>query len=188
MTAEGLEAYLERTRPATLKLHLGCGGMRWRDFVNIDMHPDDADRPDSSRTGCVADVLADMRSLGLPDDSIDEIFTSHTIDHFPRWVAIDMLRDWHRMLKPGGLVAIEAADFVRCIVWLLHPIKAKRVAARNQFYGNQWDRIDFETHRYVWSARELVAVLRDIGFRKVTCTHATLTHYPGRDMHVEAFK
>jgi predicted SAM-dependent methyltransferase len=129
-----------------------------------------------------------MRALGLPNDLIDEIFTSHTIDHFPRWVAIDMFRDWHRMLKPDAVAVIEVADFMRCILWVLHPSQEMRTAARNQFYGNQWDRIDFETHRYVWSARELVRVLKDIGFRKVTCSHDTLTHYPGRDMHVEATK
>jgi len=188
MTHASLCAFIEESRPASLKLHLGCGGTRWRDFINVDMNPNDPDRPDSSRSGCVADVLADMRSLGLPDNSIDEIFTSHTIDHFTRWAAVDMFRDWHRMLKPGGLMVIEVADFVRCVLWLLHPSREKRQAARSQFYGNQWDRIDFETHRYLWSARELVGVLREIGFRRVTCSHSTLTHYPGRDMHVEATK
>ena len=182
-----LQAFIDHTAARTVRLHLGCGGVRWRDFINVDLNQDDG-RVDSSRNGCVADVFADMRHLGLSDDSIDEIFTSHTIDHFTRWVAIDMFCDWYRMLKPGGLVVIEVADFFRCVLWLLHPSRAKRQLAKNQFYGNQWDRIDFETHRYVWSARELVAVLRDIGFRDVSYSHSTLTHYPGRDMRVEAFK
>jgi predicted SAM-dependent methyltransferase len=188
MNEATLSAYIEGTKLPKVKLHLGCGGIRWRDFINVDLNPHDASMPDSSRDGCVADVLADMRALGLPDHSIDEIFTSHTIDHFTRWAAVDMFRDWHRMLKPNGLMVIEAADFVRCVLWLLHPSRQKRRAARNQFYGNQWDRIEFETHRYLWSARELVGVLREIGFRRVTCTHATLTHCPGRDMHIEATK
>jgi predicted SAM-dependent methyltransferase len=162
--------------------------MRWRDFINVDMHPHDGSVVDRSRGGCVAEVFADMRILGLPDNSVDEIFTSHTIDHFTRWEAIDMLKDWQRMLKPGGRVVIETADFVRCILWLLHPSRTKRQAARNQFYGNQWDRLEYETHRYVWSARELVGVLRNVGFQRVSFSHATWTHYPGRDMHVEAFK
>ncbi|QQS55651.1 MAG: methyltransferase domain-containing protein [Candidatus Competibacteraceae bacterium] len=183
-----LKAYIDGYKLGIVKLHLGCGGIRWRDFINVDMYPAEAGTPDSSRIGCVADVFADMRKLGLANYSVDEIFTSHTIDHFPRWEAIDMFRDWYRMLKPDGLLVIEAADFVRCVLWLLHPNRSKRISAKNQFYGNQWDRIDFETHRYLWSARELVGVLRDIGFRKVSFSHATLTHHPGRDMHVEAVK
>ena len=188
MNDQTLIDVIARTKPAKVKLHLGCGGTRWQDFINVDLHPHDSLKPDRSRDGCVADVLADMRALGLPDNSIDEIFTSHTIDHFTRWVAIDMFKDWYRTLKPVGVAIIGVADFIRCILWLAHPNRKKRLAARNQFYGNQWDRIDFETHRYVWSARELVGVLREIGFRKVTYSHATLTHYPGRDMHVEAYK
>lgn len=183
-----LTTFIDERKPTAVKLHLGCGGMRWKDFINVDMNPYDAAYPDSSRNGCVADVFADMRSLGLADNSVDEIFTSHTVDHFPRWEAIDMFRDWHRMLKPGGLVVIEAADFLRCVLWLLHPSQKKRALARSQFYGNQWDRIDFETHRYVWSSRELSETLRDIGFRDLVVNHATWTHHPGRDMHIEASK
>lgn len=183
-----LKEYIEEHKPDKVRLHLGCGGARWHDFVNVDLNPHDSSMQDSSRSGCVADVFADVRALGLPDNSIDEIFTSHTIDHFTRWVAIDMFKDWLRMLKPNGTAIIEVADFARCILWLIHPNREKRLAAKNQFYGNQWDRIDFETHRYVWSARELAGVLTEIGFRKVSYNHATLTHYPGRDMRMTAVK
>ena len=188
MMNTSLEDYVKAQGSRAVKLHLGCGGVRWLDFINVDLYPHDESRRDESRDGCIADVFADMRNLGLPDESIDEIFTSHTIDHLTRWEAVDMLRDWYRMLKPGGLVVIEAADFNRCVLWLFHPSRRKRELARNRFYGNQWDRIDYETHRYVWSVKELRGVLGDLGFRKVSVTHATLTHYPGRDMRVTAVK
>jgi len=183
-----LAEYIRTHGCRTVKLHLGCGGVQWLDFINVDLHPHDETKSDDSRDGCIADVFADMRNLGLAEASIDEIFTSHTIDHFTRWEAIDMLRDWYRMLKPGGLVVIEVADFNRCILWLFHPRGRNRQLARNQFYGNQWDRIDFETHRYVWSSRELRGVLRQIGFGHVESSHATQTHYPGRDMRITARK
>jgi predicted SAM-dependent methyltransferase len=173
---------------APIKLHLGCGGERWRDFINVDYYPMDPDKPDSSRSGCVADAFADVRALGLEANVVQEIFTSHTIDHFTRWEATDMLRDWHRMLVPGGKLIIEAADFRRCVLYLFHPSKSKRERARNQFYGNQWDRLDYQTHRYVWSARELAHELRKAGFSKVTWHHRTMTHHPGRDMQVTAVK
>jgi ubiquinone/menaquinone biosynthesis C-methylase UbiE len=129
-----------------------------------------------------------MRALGLPDNYVDAIFTSHTIDHFTRWEALEMLQDWHRMLKPGGIVVIEVADFVRCVLWLFHPLPRKRRLAISQFYGNQWDRIEHETHRYLWSAGELRRELIRIGYNKVSVSHRTETHYPGRDMRVEAIK
>lgn len=183
-----IKELIELRKPDKVKLHLGCGGVRWQDFINIDFYPHDPSKKDSSRDGCVADVFGDMKSLGLPDNSIDEIFTSHTIDHFTKWVAIDMFKDWFRMLKPEGILIIEVADFWRCILWLFHLNSEKRRLARAQFYGNQWDRIDFETHRYVWSAKEIYFILREVGFRSVRIHHKTWTHYSGRDMHIEAQK
>src|ERR1700730_16836996 len=101
-----LDEYIEARPEKPVKLHLGCGGERWQDFINVDMNPHVPGKEDSSRSGCVADVFADMRNLGLPDDAFDEIFTVHTIDHFTRWEAIRMFRDWHRMLKPDGLLTV----------------------------------------------------------------------------------
>ncbi|WP_152053992.1 class I SAM-dependent methyltransferase [Tautonia marina] len=183
-----LSEYIRSNQIEPVRLHLGCGGVRWPGFINVDMNPHDESRSDSSRNGCVAEVFADMRCLNLGDASVEEIFTSHTVDHFTRWQAMDMFADWYRMIKPGGKVAMELADFNRCVLWLFHPSRRKRELARNQFYGNQWDRIDYETHRYVWSAGELKKALKEIGFSRVTISHATQTHHPGRDMRIEATK
>jgi ubiquinone/menaquinone biosynthesis C-methylase UbiE len=171
-----------------IRLHLGCGGMKWKDFINVDLNPAKPEEKDSSRNGCIADVFADMTKLGLPDNSVDEIFTSHTIDHFTRWRGLEMFADWLRMLKPGGRVVIEAADFRRCVLWLFHPSKENRRLARTQFYGNQWDRIDYETHRYLWSSTELRHEMLKLGFKAVTISHRTETHVPGRDMRITAIK
>ena len=183
-----LLAYLSQ-RGGPVRLHLGCGGERWRDFVNVDLHPSDASIRDSSRSPCRADVWADMRSLALPDEYIDEIFTAHTLEHFTRWEAVAMLRDWHRMLKCRGRLVIETPSFWGCVTWLFHPSRRKRDLALSQFYGNQWDRIDFETHRYVWRARELRSILLDeIGYSGVRVSRRTWTHHPGRDMQIVAEK
>jgi len=182
-----LAEHLAQTGRSAVKLHLGCGGVRWKDFINVDLYPDDG-LPDDSRDGCIADVFADIRALDLPENTIDEIFTSHVIEHFPRWVALKMLEDWFRMLKPGGQVVIEMPDFWRCVLWLFHPLPKNRRVARSQFYGNQWDQRDYETHRYVWAGSEFKKALLAIGFSTVKVSHWTETHYKGRDMRVTATK
>lgn len=191
MTTQPLSALAELVasrKPDSVGLHLGCGGVRWKDFINVDFYPHDASVSDTSRSGCVADAFADIRRLGLPDESVDEIFTAHTFEHFPRWEAIDMLRDWYRMLRKGGTLIIETPDFWRCVLWLFHPSRTKRGLGRSQFYGNQWDKLDFETHRYVWSEREISEAASSAGFSFVRTTHRTETHYPGRDLRLEARK
>jgi predicted SAM-dependent methyltransferase len=185
---EGLKQYIKDKELANVKLHLGCGGERWRDFVNVDLYSFDENQKDSSRSGCVADVFADIRDLRLEDNSVEEIFTSHTLEHFVKWEAIEMIADWHRILRNGGRLVVEMPDFVRCVAWLFHPLSHRRQLARNQFYGNQWDRLEYETHRYVWSAREFRKALIEAGFSKVEITHQTQTHYSGRDMRAVAMK
>jgi len=183
-----LAEYLKENPVAKTKLHLGCGGVRLEGFVNVDLHPASTEVPDSSRSGCLADVFADIRNLGLVENSVDEIFSTHVLEHFPRWETVDMLRDWHRMMKPAARLVVEMPDFWRCVLWLFHPRKKRRYQGRSQFYGNQWDRLTYETHRYVWSAREFKLALREIGFVRVSVSHRTETHHPGRDMRVTSYK
>lgn len=184
-----IEQYLYQNNPTVVQLHLGCGGKKLPNYINIDQYPAIRNEVDSSRNGCDPDCLGDMKNLGLENLSVDSIFTSHTIDHFTRWDCIRMVRDWHRMLRMGGRCEIEVADFDKCVLWLFHPSKKKRELARTQFYGNQWDEIEYETHRYLWSGKELKKVLlEEIGFSSVSLSHRKSSHVPGRDMYVCATK
>ena len=49
--------------------------------------------------------------LDYPDDSADEILSSHVLEHFPYEKVMDVLRDWTRVLKPGGVLKIAVPDF-----------------------------------------------------------------------------
>lgn len=185
---EELIFYLKTKQIDPVRLHLGCGGERMDGFVNVDLYPHDSTVEDSSRFGCVADVFADMRELGLGDNSVAEIFTTHTLEHFTRWEAVDMLKDWCRMCREGGRVVIETPRFLSCVLGVLMPIPMLRKMARSQFYGNQKDRLNYETHRYVWGGHELSATLREIGFRQVSVSWFPHTHCKFRDMRVVAVK
>jgi len=48
--------------------------------------------------------------LALPDDSADEIRASHIFEHFGHGQAAAVLRDWVRVLKPGGLIKLAVPD------------------------------------------------------------------------------
>jgi len=171
-----------------INLHLGCGGNRVPNYINVDLYPSDTKVTDTSRNGCVADVFCDIRKLELDENTVDNILTQHVVEHFTRWDAIDMIRSWFLIIKPNGKLITEMPDFRKCVLWLFHFKRRKRDLAKSQFYGNQWDRLDYETHRYVWSATEFEKILLDIGFSDVSVTHKTNSHVPGRDMRVVAIK
>lgn len=48
--------------------------------------------------------------LGLPDESVDEVYASHVIEHFDRAEVTAVIMDWYRVLKPGGKIRIATPD------------------------------------------------------------------------------
>ena len=92
-----------------LRLNLGCWVFRFdtpehiRDgWVNIDLNP-----------RYPADILADVCTLPYPDESVDEIYAGHVLEHIPQNGMA--LPEWNRVLKTGGFVTIVVPELARCI-------------------------------------------------------------------------
>src|SRR5262249_6289681 len=50
------------------------------------------------------DVFGDGDKLPFADNSFDFVINSHVIEHMPN--PIKALKEWHRVIKPGGIVFI----------------------------------------------------------------------------------
>ena len=89
-----------------MKLHLGSGDRRLPNWVNCDRDYE------LYATG-FSDELLDASDLHKFDtNSIDEIYASHVLDHLSRNNKLDLaLHEWHRVLKPGGILRIAVSDF-----------------------------------------------------------------------------
>ena len=75
-----------------IRLNLGAGNQPYVGYTGVDM------------SGWAADVKHDLTTpLPFADNTVDEIFASHVVEHFPLWQIQKLLLDWHRALKPGGL-------------------------------------------------------------------------------------
>lgn len=48
--------------------------------------------------------------LDYPDNSADEIYASHILEHFSHNITADVLADWVRVLKPGGLLRVSVPN------------------------------------------------------------------------------
>ena len=178
----------------TVNLHLGCGGVRLEGWINIDNY--DYEEHDTSRGGADYDIKMDIRKLDVLDDTVDRILLVHTVEHFVRWEMVEMLTHYFAKLKRGGELIVEMPDLDKCIEWYLMGKKAKHMETPlgmlnmgfTQFYGNQWSKLDYETHRYVWTKGEFKQVLEEIGFSIEVITNDISSHEIGRDMHVVAKK
>lgn len=47
--------------------------------------------------------------------SIPEIMASHILEHFPHPKTLDVLKEWHRVIEPGGKLYVAVPDFERCV-------------------------------------------------------------------------
>jgi len=98
---------LEKFNPPTWEkpmiLELGSGRMkRVPDVINVDIRP----LPN-------VDVVCDLRKLPYEDNTIDEIRSSDVIEHFGRFEIEPLLKEWVRVLKPGGVMLNRTVDIGR---------------------------------------------------------------------------
>lgn len=89
-----------------VKINIGCGEKKVAGYVNIDV-----------RDGVGADVIIDLEKIPYPLDggSIEEILANDVIEHFSYRTVEDVVREWHRVLKSGGILKIKTPDFENII-------------------------------------------------------------------------
>ena len=132
------------------------------------------------------------RRLPFDDGSADAIFTSHTLEHFPRWQAESVVREAYRVLRPGGVMRVTVPDLeVICRRFLLTkgaspdaltPEQREPMSARDfnmVFYprdhvqkGSRLDSVDFRLagiapHMYIFDTSDMTELLRSAGFSKI---------------------
>ncbi len=112
------------------------------------------------------DVVADARKIPLPDDYAGFVFSSEAIEHFPWAQTTDVLREWARLVRPGGTIRIEAPDFLAAAQQILVTDTLECDQAMNQiFYGGQSSRFDY--HQSLHTPRTLTAQFEGLGFTVV---------------------
>jgi len=89
-----------------VKINLGCNIWKLPGFVNIDLDPNV--HPD-----VVGDVCK-LDELGYDDDSVDEIYAGHMLEHVTD--EDEALYEWYRVLKPGGTITITVPDVEKGLI------------------------------------------------------------------------
>lgn len=131
------------------KLDIGGGrNKRDVDYIALDM--------DGS-----PDVLGDMTFLPFKDESVDEIFSSHTLEHVSMNKVGETLKEWFRVLKPKGklILLVPNFDYV-AKYWLTGP---DRAWAEKMVFGLQIN--EKECHKCAFTPSLLKADLEGCGFQ-----------------------
>jgi SAM-dependent methyltransferase len=171
------------SRDPPVRLNLGCGDKILPGYVNVDVV--------ESRAGMRPDVICDLHDLvPFADDSADEILSVHVIEHFWRWEVLDVLREWVRVLKPGGRMVVECPNLASaCRTFLEDPAKYARAGADGQrtmwvFYGDPQWKDPLMIHRWGYTPESLAALLGEAGLRDVRQEPAQYKLREPRDMRI----
>lgn len=166
---------------AGIKLNIGCGGRRLHGYVGIDAVERSA-----------ADIVATADKIPLPDACANEIIALHLFEHFYRWQCDEVITEWKRLLRPGGVLVLELPNLIKCCQNILdgrmragkHPEQLGMWGA----YGDPREGDAFMAHRWGWSPQTITAFLTANGFVKIK-ERPTQFHPAGRDhrdMRIEA--
>lgn len=81
------------------------------------------------------DHVGDARKPPFPDGSFDEVYSSHCIEHVEWFEVEGTIKEWVRILKPGGLIEIHTVDGERMMRAALGDIEVKAGAWRQDLHG-----------------------------------------------------
>ncbi|GMF47288.1 unnamed protein product [Phytophthora fragariaefolia] len=143
-----------------IRLHIG-GHVKNPDWWVVD-----------ANDGDVVDFVMHMANLyAFPDGSVDAIYASHVLEHCTHGVGHELestLREWHRVLRPGGELFVSVPDlFVLATLFVNESIPHQhRMWFMTVIFGGQTD--VYDVHKVGFDDAILAAYLTHAGFCDLT--------------------
>ena len=142
-----------------VKINVGSGEYPVEGYVNIDKYYE-------------ADVKADALHLPYKDGTVQEVLSSHLLEHFNKFEVKDALAEWYRVLKYGGQLVLEVPDFESIVQrWL--DTDDKLGFAMDTIFGLQTR--PGEEHKIGFTKNILKDLLLEVGFTEFEMTN-TFSH------------
>ena len=138
------------------KLHLGCGSVFIPGFLHVDLMP-----------GPHVDHVGPVERLDfIPDQTIELIYASHVLEHFGRGEFMDVLREWYRVLCPGGVLRLSVPDVQACAeVYIQQGLVDGLSGLIGLVCGGQRNERDY--HKMIFDLPFLTTCLHSVGFKSV---------------------
>lgn len=162
-----------------MRLHLGCHKRYLPGFVHVDL----ADFPHIEYQSSADDLSM------FADESAELIYASHILEYWDRFEAVEVLKEWRRVLKPGGTVRLGVPDFEALLEVY------RRTGDLLKIIGPLFGRMEIPTqqgprflyHRNVYDLNLLTQVLEAAGFKDVRRFDWQTVMPEGYDDHSQAY-
>ena len=136
-----------------MKLHIGCG----KKFIPGYKHMDVIDAPH-------IDYVCNAINLKMiEDDSVEEIYACHILEHVNRIDVLSVLKEWYRVLSVGGVIRIAVPDF-EAVVNGYNKDK-DLLKYQGLLYGGQ--DYEYNFHYSAYDYQMLKKLLEEAGFKGV---------------------
>ncbi len=151
----------ERGKQKKKIVDLGCGP------TYVELPEGKAIRVDA-REEVDPDYRCDLRCLPFESDEFDIAFSSHTLEHFKREEVPAVLKEWVRILKPGG----ELRLIVPNLEWAADKIKEgvitdPRAAYRSAPPEETMERVSWDAFNVLYGQQEYELNFHKVGFTPV---------------------
>ena len=163
-------------KPLSRKLHLGCGKKYLPGFFHVD-----------ALAAPHVDLVSRVERLPMfPDGSVELIYAAHVLEHFSRKEYREALKEWYRLLAPGGILRLAVPDFAAC-ARLYHEqgLRDGLTGLVGLIVGGQRDEYDF--HKMVFDEPLLTRELKATGFGEVRRWDWRKTEHAGVDDYSQAY-
>lgn len=190
-----------------IKLHLGCGSVYLKGWINIDRRDLDVIGPDypkwekykeqntttikkyykrkyiksySATRKIVADRRVDIRDLGwkIQKNSVDEILAVQVLEHIPKRHVDEFLRSCYKILKTRGKIYVDVPDII--------PTVAMAYDAKDNYKELEYalrlvygsGKSDGHIHHDGYFVEKLICMFKKAGFRKICICNKISHKYP----------
>lgn len=138
-----------------VNLHLGCGSINHPNFINIDGLPS----PHIHYIRAIDDLSP------FKENSVDLIYASHCLEHFPYATVPKVLDEWFRVLKHDGILRLSVPDFDLLLkIYYAHGNDINNIVG--PLMGGQDYKFNF--HMTVFNKASLTDLLILTGFKHVS--------------------
>jgi predicted SAM-dependent methyltransferase len=146
---------LPQQRDGPLLVHIGCGDVNSPEFVNVDAQP-------YPHVHYVRNDITDLSMFA--DRSVDLVYMCHVLEHVHRKEIFDVLAEFRRVLKPGGVLRISVPDF-DLLIAMYEDIGRDPDGIIAPLLGSHAN--DYDVHYWVFTERSLSAILLKAEFSAV---------------------
>ncbi|MEQ8432521.1 MAG: methyltransferase domain-containing protein, partial [Roseovarius sp.] len=122
----------------------------------------------------------------IPDGSVKLIYACHVLEHFGRRTYKDALKEWYRVLEPGGVLRLAVPDFGAAARLYMSGILPRGIEdVRGLVTGGQRDEYDF--HGMIFDEASLSEALKEVGFSETRLWDWRETEHSHMDDYSQAY-